>query len=570
MFDYKEVSKRKYYKYAKDVVEGNIITGEYIRLACKRFMKDLERDDIVFDHEKVFNVHKFISALKHFTGHFNGKPFILQPWQSFIVASIFGFYRYQTNETTGERKLVRKYKYADIECARKTGKSSLIAAICLYCLLCDGEAQAMVDIGATTREQASICFKMCKNYLESIDPKHKFHKPLRISIEVPKTKSTLRCLASDASKLDGGNSFVAVCDEAAAHKSDALYSVLKSSQAMRDNSLLICITTAQFDKSNFFYEKRGVDIEILKGLKSQDDTFIALYEMDETDDWEDESNWIKCQPCLDVTVTKDFMRGQVQEAKNNPTQTVPIKTKTFNMYCDVAKNWIPNNYILDAMEYDGERFDFNFEDYRGCVMYCGVDLSAINDMTGLSFMVLDEKRNKFAFKFYAFLPEETIKNHPNRAYYQVMVQSGYLILTPGNVVDYDYITNILMDIQKKFDIVYGGIFYDPYASTQWSIRCTELGLPVEKFSQSLLNMSPPTKELQRLILKGNVLFDCNPLLTWMFGNCVVKSDWNENIKIIKASDNQKIDLCVCAIESLGGYMIEFGQSPVLFSLDEMT
>lgn len=135
----------KYLDYPNKILNGEITSCNYIKLGCKRFISMLEREDIEFREDRVDKVINFISKLKHYTGKHNGKPFILQDWQKFIVANIFGFYWKGTN------KRVTKKVY--IEVARKNGKSALISAIALYCLIADGENGAEVDVAANTRQQ---------------------------------------------------------------------------------------------------------------------------------------------------------------------------------------------------------------------------------------------------------------------------------------------------------------------------------------------------------------------------------------------------------------------------------
>lgn len=552
-----------YYRYALEVMNGTRTSCTYVKLAVERFFKDLEREDLVFCPAKVRQFAEFCVTLRHYKSPFEGKIFRLLPWQSFFVANVFGFYRWKTMKD-GRKKLVRRFHYADLDCARKTGKSSLVAAIALYGLLADGEASASVQIGATSRKQAGEMFSMCCNYLRPLDPHGRFARIYRNSIEVKSTSSSLICLSSDASRLDGGNASIAICDEAAAHKTNALYSVLKSSQASRENPLLICLTTAQFDKTNFYYQKRQVDIEILNGLKEDDETFALIYTLDEGDDYEDPAVWEKSQPSLNETVDAEFMASQVRQAKNDSSQSTAIKTKTFNLWCDdVAKSWIDEKYVLNSMRENNEKYKFNFEDYRECLAYVGVDLSAVNDVTGLSLMFFDENKEKFVFKNYAFLPEETIKNHPNREYYKELVRLGYLTLTRGNVVDYSALINVLMQIQRDYGIVFRYIGYDPWSSQSFCIACREASLALKPIGQGMSTLSGPTKEFTRMMMNGQALIDANPMVAWMFSNVTVKEDWNQNIKIVKVKDADKIDLCVCMIECLYLYLQDYGRLPYL-------
>ena len=130
---------------------------------------------------------------------------------------------------------------------------------------------------------------------------------------------------------------------------------------------------------------------------------------------------------------------------------------------------------------------------------------------------------------------------------------GYLTVTPGNVTDYDYITNDIVKIGKTLNIQ--KIFYDPYNSTQWAIDCTEIGLPLEPYAQNMANFNRPTKELERLILSGNCTLDNNEINRFCFQNVTIKADHNGNVKPIKSVDRKKIDGVIAMLMALGGYLL---------------
>ena len=152
-----------YYNYCSEVLNGDIITGEAIKLACKRFQSDLRRNDLEFRESKVDRAIRFIGTLKHFTGKHSGTPFILEGWQQFIVANIVGFYWKDTS--------IRRFTSSYIEVSRKQGKTALAAALCLYYLIADGEDGAEVLLAANSKEQAKIAFDMCSNFTKGLDPK---------------------------------------------------------------------------------------------------------------------------------------------------------------------------------------------------------------------------------------------------------------------------------------------------------------------------------------------------------------------------------------------------------------
>lgn len=526
----------KYKVYANAVQEGKIVACEYVRLATKRYLDWFNREDLEFKSEKVDRVVNFISKLKHFQGKHNGKPFILLDYQFWIISNIFGWYY------KGTEKRVINYVY--IELARKQGKTALAAAICLYMLIADGENGSEVELVANSAKQAKICFTMASNYLQSIDIKGKYFKRYRDSIKFDTTKSILQVLSSDAGGNDGYNSYCFCLDEAHAQPDSKLWDVMCSSQGMRENALGMIITTAGFNQFAFCYGYRKTCIEILKGVKQNDSQFAAIYTIDDDDDWTDSRVWKKANPSLGNTVFPSYLEQQVQQAKNNTSLEVGIRTKNFNQWVSSQDIWINNDIILDSTG------DIKIEDFAGCTAYVGVDLAAVSDLTAVSIMIPKDDKYYFFNRYY--VPQTCLYNNSNCELYKEWKRKGMLIVTDGNVCDYDY---VLADLLKLNQVVYiDKIAYDAYNATQWAINATTEGLPLEAYSQALWHFNQSTKEIERLFKTKRIIINNNDITRWCFSNVTLKFDFNENVKPIKSSDMQKIDGVIAMIEALGIYM----------------
>ena len=401
---------KPYYRYVEDVTSGKVVVGENIKLAIHRFQTDLERDDLEFREDVVDGAIDFISTLKHFTGKSSGKNFILEDWQAFIVANIVGWYWKGTDN--------RRFSTSYIEISRKQGKTALAAALCLYFLIADGEDGAEVDLAANSKEQAKIAFSFCSAFTKQLDPKAKYLKAYRDSILLDMNNSRLRVFAADDSKLDGFNASFGLIDEYHSARNSKVRDVIKSSMGMRQNPHLCTITTAGFDKTLPCYKLRSTAIDILNGLKEDDSMFIAIYCLDDEDDWTQEKNWVKCAPNLDITVTRKYIREQVQSAINNPSEEVGVKTKTLNLWCDTAEVWLPESYLIKASK------DMDWEQFRDLPCYVGVDLAATSDLTAVSYMVV--KDDKYYFRTDYYLPESALKEKPDRELYKYWKQQGLL------------------------------------------------------------------------------------------------------------------------------------------------
>lgn len=528
---------KQYYDYIEGVRSGRIRACTYIKQMVERLEKMKEREDLYFDEKAVKECFEFIRQIKHFAGKSAGQQFDLMPWQKWVVGSIIGI----KHRDTG----FRVCKDCMILVARKNGKTSLIAALSLYMLIADGEASPSIGCVATSRDQARLLFEMAQQFGKSLDPKEQHLKNYRNYIKFTPNNGEFKVFSSDSSNLDGLNLSLGICDETHAYKDNRLYSVLKSSMGFREQPLIVQITTAGFLLEGYpCYETYKVSVEILAGVKTQDEFFPFLYMLDPEDEWTDEENWIKCNPCLDVTVTKDYLRDQVRAAMNDSTQETPIKTKNFNIWMNSSVQWIPQDIIAGQMQ------PVNIEDYRGKTCYLAVDLASVGDFTALSCMIPDG--DMYVYKTWCFLPEDSLKDHPNKVLYDRFIQEGSLELTAGNVCDFDNIINKIAELNKILNIE--GIYYDSWNSSFFTIKCTELGYNMIPISQAVGSFNAPTKEFERWARDGRLIIDKSTNILWEFGCVSLKVDHNDNVKPAKDSYNKKIDGVIAMVMCTAGWM----------------
>lgn len=532
-----------YYSYAYGVLDGSIVAGKNIRLMCQRFLEMKDRNDIYFDENCVDEAILFISNIKHFLGKSAGTQFILEKWQQMIVACILGL--------KWKKSGYRVCKETYIQIARKAGKDAFMAALALYMMVVDGEASPEIACLANSRDQARILFEYITKFSKSLDPKGSVIKDYRNYVKMPVNNGMVKVFSADASVLDGLNVSMGVLDEFHEAKDRKLYDVIKSSMGMRTQPLMVVITTAGFNLEGPCYDMYKLSIEVLNGVKKDDSFFPFIFQLDEDDDIDDEKNWVKCQPNLDVTVTRDFMRGELVKLKNDNTAEVGIKTKTFNMWCTSSMVWVKPEIVVENMK------DLKLEDYQGFTGVIGVDLGSVNDLTAISLMI--PLTNKKIFFNWSFLPEETYKTHPNRELYDKFIREGSLIITPGNCCDYDFVANKIREINEIIPVI--DIYYDKWSATQWAITMTEMGFNVIEFSQSIGNFNSPTKEFQRLLLTNELEIQKSSNFLWQTTCVSIKEDHNGNQKPIKTSwTTQKIDNVISSITALGGWLKDGGGS----------
>ena len=541
----REYNIHGYVDYVKGVLDGSIVACEYIKLACQRTIDFDNRDDMYFDEEDVTRRINFIWKMRHSTGQHNKQHFKLLPWQLWLISQIFGW----KWKDTGYRVTRKVF----LMISRKNGKTAICSALSLAAMVGDGQSGQEIDIIANNSKQAGICFDQIKNYAESVDPLRKIFQTYRSEIRVPYFKSKIQVLSSESMGLDGWNSSVVIFDEFHAQRNWDLYNVMKSSQAAREQPLMIVLTTAGFLIGEAYpcYSTWETCIDILRKDKQDDAYFSAIYQLDEGDDWQDEECWIKCSPSLDQTVFRQFMREELTAAKNNVSLENGIRTKTLNEWRQSENVWLPYELLKSNMQPMTVEEMSNLPNVS--YAYIGVDLSAVSDLTALSLMV--ESDGKMYFKSWAFVPEDCLLSGQNAMRYRDWQKMGYIDVTDGNVQDYDYILSKIREIDSIIPIA--GVYYDQWNAVQFAVNATNIGLPMYPYSQALGNFNRPTKMFELLLKKGDIVMDYNTMVLWCFANSTLKYDFNDNCKPIKAdTKNGKIDTVIAMLQALGGYYLD--------------
>ena len=532
---------KDYLTYAEDVVSGKVISCQWVKLACQRFLNDIKSGDYYVDELKYRTVNSFISVLKHYSSGSAGEQFVLEPWQKFLVTNIFCLYRSDTKK--------RKYTQAHISVSRKNGKTSLAAVLGLFALIADGEPAASVIMAANSREQARIDFDAASAWARQLDPRRKSLKVLRNEIVFEKNNAKLKVISADATKLDGSNDSFIVVDELHEAPDSKLYDVLRSGQGFRQQPMIMSITTAGFRIGGFCNLFEDYCKEVLQGVKQDDSLFALLYTLDEGDDWTDPSVYPKSNPNLGITVNRDWLMAQVNQAKNSPSSEVGVRTKNLNQWVSSSNVWIPEHIIKNSMK----KLDMSeFRNDNRYIVYMGFDLAAVSDLTAFTIMLVDPDEEKYYFKTWYYLPKRALDGKYNSELYKMWAQKGYLTLTDSETTDYAYIKNDILYWYNNLEVQL--VSYDSWNATSIVNDLIKEGLPMQSYSQSIGNFNRPTKELERLILSDKVVIDNNPITRFCFDSVELKVDINGNAKPCGDHEKKKIDGVISMLNCLGGYL----------------
>lgn len=525
--------------YAEQVRSGEILVCEYVRLAVERYYADLDRaldKGWYFDKKAAMRAIRFIEKLKHTKGEWVGQRFRLEPWQQFVLWNIFGW-----KNADG----MRRFRYAYIEIARKNGKTALSAGIGLYMLFADGESRPEVYSAATVKDQAKICFSDAVEIVKATDLKN-YLTPYRNSIVYELKGGTMKPLSSDYGTHDGLNPSCGIIDEFHAHKDSGMFDVIKSAFGARRQPLMFIITTAGFDKSGVCYAYRENVIKVLRGVNEDDSLFGIIYTLDDKSEWDDPKMWIKANPNLGVSLSADYLADQVKDAKNRPEAVRNVMTKNVDLWVDAERTWILDDVWLKCIGTTDPA------DLKGCACWGGLDLSNVSDIT--AYVLLFHENDRFQLLPHFWIPEEKMleKVRKENINYDKWAAEGYVTVTPGNVIDYDFVKADILRIVADYDLRTSA--YDRWNSSQTIIDLQNEGMECNPFGQGYGSMSAPTKEFEKLVLTGKIEHFGNPVLRWMLASTLVKTDPAGNIKPDKEKSTQKIDGIVASIMALGEWM----------------
>lgn len=532
-------------KYIDDVISGAIAVSETTRLTFRRHKADLRvapENGWYFDKKAAERVFDFCSLVKHSPDKRSWITFIPEPWQAAIIYIVFGWKKKDHS---------RRFNYAYIELPKKNGKTTYAAIISNYLLFFDGEEDAEVYHAATVEKQAHICFDKAKRMIEKSPSLAKRAKALTNNVSIQATGSKMEPLGRDSESMEGINPSGAVIDEyhVFTWKNNFVFENIQSATVNRRQPLILIITTSGRDKDLPCFEYRNLCIDILKGIKKQDDTFAIIYTLDEKDDWKDPSVWKKANPNWGISVLPNRFEDEFKGALNSRTKEVNFKTKNLNLWVDAPTVWIPDE------KWQACTHGITDGDLLGKSCYAGLDLASSVDINALALFFPDVKGHP-VIKLYCWLPEDKIKEKEDKVDYALWVQQGYIYVTPGGIIDVDQQSEDLLRILKDYKIE--GLAYDPYMAHHGIIQNLQKGgFPIGRldlYAQSLKNMSAPTKEFERLVTAGELEHLNNPVLRWMLRNVMLIIDTNENIKPDKKRSREKIDGIVAAITAIGEWL----------------
>lgn len=536
--DYVAIAK----EYMSGVLDGSVPACSFVKQAVQRQLNDLRRwgaegGDYYFDEKEASRPCWFIENLTHTKGELAGRAIHLEPWQCFLLTTLFGWKAKAGN---------RRFRSAYVEVARGNGKSTLLSGIGLFCLCADHEPGAEVYSFATTREQAKIVFGDAQTMARGNRALQEAYglEVTAHALYVPATNSTFQAKSAEGSTLDGLNTHLAIIDELHAHKKRDVFDVVETSLGKRRNSLMVSITTAGVDRTGICYEQRTLVTKILSGSLQDESYFGIIYTLDPDDDWKSDEALAKANPNWGVSVRPEVIRALQAKAIATPSAENNFKTKHLDVWCNADVGW------MDMKAWDAcadESLDES--DFDGEPCWLGLDLASTSDMTA-KVKIFQRKIDGFSH-YYLFgdywLPRTAIERGVN-SQYQGWEYLGYLHVCEGPVTDFAEIRDSILEDCGRYSVQ--SVAYDPFQAVQLSKELSDDGVPMVLCKQTVANLSDPMKQFQALVLDHRLHFNGDPVLTWMVSNVVCHVDVKENIYPRKDAPENKIDGVVAGIMAL--------------------
>lgn len=508
-----------------------------VKLMVKRYKRWKKRKDIFWDNDKANDMLYFTETfLKHAKGKWAGQPLILESWQKFFFANIYGWQKYN-----GDNKAVRVIRTAYLQVPKKNGKTIMGGSPVIYGMYGEGVKGADIYISANTFEQcqnAAIPIGLTIENSPDLRPGTRIYKGKEDTVrsikytfveEGIKFANTLKILTKDNAGNEGKNPYINYFDEVHAQMDREQYDNLRSAQIAQEEPLNLITSTAGKQSGSLGAQIYAYAKEVL--INDDDDSWFAMiYEPNKKYDWEDRKVWEMVNPNIGVSVSMEFLENAFKEAKNNSFNRAEFLSKHLDVFVNYAETYFELDHLEKVLVND-------LGELEGLTCVVGVDLSRRTDLTcvDVNFPTYDEEGNPIIkFKQMYFIPEFGIeeKEQQRNVPYRELAEKGYVTLCPGKTVSEDMVDEYVQWVFETFDL--RQINYDPALAEKLVEKWEMLGLECVEVPQYPTVMNEPFDDFEVLLLQERVFTD-NPLFVFCASNAKIVT----NINNLKAPSKRK-------------------------------
>jgi phage terminase large subunit-like protein len=541
--------------YATEVLAGRVVAGRLVVLACRRHLKDLEQQQakgLIWKPEEAQAVIDFFAEVLCLPEETaaeetiadeeppNGSPFVLSPFQQFIVGSLLGWYTSQG---------YRRFRDAFIETAKGSGKTPLGAGLMIYLLVADGERGAQCYFAAVGKDQAKLAFadaeKMVKAspYLRAaVDQKVN-------NLAVLETGSYLRPISSEKRGLDGKRVHGCLIDEEHEHPTPIVVSKMRRGTKGRRNALVVRTTNSGFDRTSVCWNDHDYSRKVLEGTITDESWFAYICGLDPCqacldkgrefpddecktcDDWRVEGpHWLKANPNLGVSLSWQYLRELVKQAKGRSDVVSDLLRFNFCVWtASHTQAWSMGKW------HECRRLTFTDEDLIGAPCWGGLDLGQTDDFA--AWARLWELPEFFVLKLRFWLPASALVKYPGRPY-EEWKRLGILTVTEGDTTDDDLIEETVLEDCRTDGVLKVG--YDKRFAHTIALHLQGAGINIFDVPQGYA-LNESIRSVSKLIADVRLAHGGNAVQTWMMDNTVLRHGRNKEVRLDKEAAKEKID-----------------------------
>lgn len=499
----------------------------------------------VFDRTKAKRATDFVQRFcRARAGVHAGERIKLLPWQLELFWQVFGW----VHKDTG----LRRFREVYVEVGKRNGKSVVIGALAVLCAIADGEVEPAIYVNAASREQASIIYREAWAMIESDPSLRKAFSRVDSSRKITcrRTNAVIIANSADAPAKDGLDPSVVVFDELHRQPDRKLWSLFEFSQGSRRQPLFVSITTAGDDLQHVCYEQHSRAVEVLRG-ESLELRFLpiihgpwAAEDGGRSLDVDDEANWHRANPSLGYAIPLEGFKAELEKAKRSPESLANFRRLKLGVWTSEAARY----FDLGGLAKAGPRRTLEEIAESGDRWYAGYDLASTRDLTA-SVMIAGDFERGFDVFCRAWVPaaEAARRREEGRVPYHRWAEAGWLEIVPGERIDYGAIAEALVEDYTAREVA---CYADSYNAALVAPRLLEAGVAYKTIRQGFLSLSPPTKELERLIALGLIRTGGDPVLGWCLGNAVAERDAADNVKLSKKRSREKIDAAAALVNAI--------------------
>ncbi len=550
-------SKHSYLlEYYNKIRSGEIIAGRELIQQLENLVEDLSSPNYVYDtSDSEFRIAFIERFCKHTKSPFFGKAFKLELWEKAFIEAFYsfkwsdqGYIEYYDEEPP--KKNLRRFKKAILLIARKNGKSTLCAALCLTELMCGSGGNDIV-CSSNDDAQASIIFEEINNMRERFDPKDKrTHKNLKGIFNLL-NKSKVFKISDRTRNKEGRNIDGAILDETNEMETNVIAKSIDQSQSTKDEPWFINITTEGFVNDGYLDKELKYGRQVLNKEIEDATLLMWLYTQDsENEVWQDDKSWQKSNPSLGNIKKRKYIKDQIRKAQHDKAERIFMLAKDFNIKQNNAAAWLLLEEIVNENT-------FEMEEFRGAFAIGAVDLSKTGDLACARALLMKPGSNKKYMIQKYFIPESKLDNlsTEDEKTYREWVRDGLIVLTPkkdkelANENDFSLVTQWFVSLWKDYGIKFYKVGYDKWSAAYWVKEMESYGFECVRVTQDMGTMTEPMRLVGTDLRSKLIIYNNNPIDKFCLENTAIKINEKMEMMPIKigGQDDKKIDGAVTMI-----------------------